>query len=51
MVVSARLASVLQKFLARKDVAASGKSQAEAFQALLAARGLVHPARRALLGA
>ncbi|CAK0813917.1 unnamed protein product [Prorocentrum cordatum] len=43
--------SVLQKFLAREDVVASGKSQAEAFQALEAVGGLMHPARRTLLGA
>jgi len=43
--------SVLQKFLACEDVVASGKSQAEAFQALEAVGGLMHPARRALLGA
>jgi len=42
---------VLQKFLAREDVAASGKSQAEAYRALEKAGGLMHPARRALLGA
>jgi len=41
---------VLQKFLAREDVAASGKSQAEAYRALEKAGGLMHPARRALLG-
>jgi hypothetical protein len=42
---------VLQKFLAREDVVASGKSQAEALRALEKAGGLMHPARRALLGA
>ena len=47
----AGITAVLEKLLAREDVAASGKSQAEAFQALQAANGLVRPARRALLGA
>jgi len=47
----AGLTNVLQKFLAHKDVAASGRSQAEALRALQTAAGLVHPARRVLLGA
>ena len=47
----AGITAVLEKLLAREDVAASGKSQAEAFQALQAANGLVRPASRALLGA
>jgi len=47
----AGITGVLQKLLVHEDVVASGKSQAEVFRALEKAGGLMHPARRALLGA
>ena len=42
---------VLVKLAARPDVIASGKSQTAMLQALEKVNGLLHPARRALLGA
>jgi len=44
-------ASNLVKLAAREDVLASGKTHAEIFKALEESQGLLHPARRALLGA
>ncbi|CAJ1437412.1 unnamed protein product [Effrenium voratum] len=41
----------LMKLVARDDIKASGKSQTAALKALEESNGLIHPARRALLGA
>eukprot|EP00974_Lingulodinium_polyedra_P003149 295038-Lingulodinium_polyedra.AAC.1 len=44
------LEAMLRNLLARPEVVASGRTAREALRALRAAGGLVHPAKRALVG-
>merc|ERR1712232_33229 len=45
------LAITLSALVKRQDMIDSGKSQSEMLKALVESNGLLHPARRALLGA
>ena len=45
------MSEALRKLANREDIKASGKSQSAMLKALEENRGLVHPAKRALLGA
>jgi len=47
----AGMKEALEKLVARQDIIASGKSQAQMLKALQENRGLIHPSKRALLGA